>query len=283
MAKSNSSSRTTSGSPAPRGRDKEGRSNTPRKVTQARMEEAEIANLEETGKFPLQCDPFEPLSTAQHRYWNQLKSRSSVYVFGLGDAGCGKTYLATRYAIEQLSNKRVKKIYVTRPAKEVEGEEMGFLPGELGDKFEPYLTPLIEIFQECIAPGTLKYLRDMKVIEPVPMGYLRGRTLKDCIVLVDEAQNITPKQAKMVVTRLGSNAQMVLSGDISQMDIRGESGLQWLVNRMRHLPIVEVSEFTRADSVRSGFMVDVLEALEDKPAATTLALVQDEPLEAESA
>lgn len=250
-----------------RGKGKGGK--TKQRAEEAQLVTAEIAHFESTGGFSLQCPPFAAKSEAQQCYYNQLKSRSSVYVFGLGDAGCGKTYVATRYAIEQLATKKIKKIYVTRPAKEVKGEEMGFLPGELGDKFEPYLTPLIEIFQKCIRPGILKYLRDNKVIEPVPLGYLRGRTLKDCIVLFDEAQNVTPDQARMVVTRLGENAQMVLSGDLSQKDINGQSGLGWVVGRMRHLPIVEVTEFKPEDSVRAGFMADVLAALADKPVEVT--------------
>lgn len=243
-------------------RDRGERDNSP-KVTREQMDAAEIDHLESTGRFSLQCDPFKPKSPAQGRYYRQLKSKSSVYIFGTGDAGCGKTYVATRYAIEQLAAGNIKKIYVTRPAKEVKGEELGFLPGELGDKFEPYLTPLIEIFQECIRPGTFKYLRDNGTIEPVPLAYLRGRTLKDCIVLVDEVQNVTPDQGKMIVTRLGENAQMILSGDISQKDVNGQSGLEWLVNRMKHLAIVEVTAFKPSDSVRSGFMVDVLNALAD--------------------
>lgn len=267
MPKSNPVSSRTYPAKKKSGRSSGKHENTPRKDRQALEVAAEIAHLESTGKFPLQCDPFKPLTPAQKRYWGQLKSKSSVYIFGTGDAGSGKTYVATRYAIEELAAGRIDKIYVTRPAKEVEGEEMGYLPGELADKFEPYLTPLIEIFQECILPGTLKYLRDGKVIEPVPMGYLRGRTLKNCVVLVDETQNITPAIAKMLVTRLGEGAQMVLSGDVTQKDIRGQSGLQWLIGKLRNLSIVEVSEFLPSDSVRAGFMVDVLNALDQPDAA----------------
>lgn len=239
------------------------RSRTRTAASATDMENTEATQIEQTGKFNLTCSKFVPRTPAQKRLLTMLRNRDKFYVFATGPAGTGKTYCEVRYALEALADGAIKRIYITRPAIEVEGEQLGFLPGELADKFEPYLAPIIEVAKDCMRPGTLKYLREHGRITAVPIGFLRGRTLSDCVVIVDEAQNTTPEQMKMLVTRIGEGGKMVLNGDLSQKDRGGISGLSDVLHRMGHLPIVGQVKFTKEDSVRTSFMADVLACYED--------------------
>lgn len=200
-----------------------------------------------------------PLNDIQKQYLTALKSGDIV--FGVGPAGTGKTYLATRFAATALHNGEIKKILITRPAVEA-GEKLGFLPGELNEKFEPYLAPIKEVLREVFTEGTLTSLIRTGRIEAVPVGYLRGRSLKDTYVLLDEAQNLTPTQMKMVLTRLGEGSKLIIDGDPSQKDIPGPSGLTDAVRRMEGSPYVRVVKFTKEDCVRSGVVMDVLNRYE---------------------
>lgn len=206
-------------------------------------------------------DPVKPLTPGQKRYDAAFKS--SAIIFGLGPAGTGKTWFAVQRAVEAYKAGLIKKIYVTRPAIEV-GEGMGFLPGELDEKFAPYLIPLKEAFIEAMGSGPYEYALKVKVIEPVPLAFIRGRTLKDAWVIFDEAQNATKAEFKAFLTRIGENAKFIINGDASQIDetIGNKSGLEDAVTRVGGHSDISVVRFTRAEVVRSGLCQDMVEAYE---------------------
>ena len=176
---------------------------------------------------------------------------ANTLTFGTGPAGTGKTYLATCLAADALQKKQIKKILLTRPAVEA-GENLGFLPGELSEKFEPYLRPFRDILDRRLGKGFVDCAIKNGKIEALPLAYMRGMTFEDCWVLLDEAQNTTPAQMKMFLTRIGEDCKVVVNGDLTQMDIKGLSGLADGLQRSRGLPRVSEVEFTRDDIVRSG-------------------------------
>lgn len=212
------------------------------------------SRLKPSSKFP----ELKALSYAQQDYIDAL--RESSVVFGLGSAGTGKTYVATHYAAELLYYKKIDKIVITRPAVAACGEEMGFLPGDLSEKFLPYLLPYMEIFNELLGKSFTEYCLKTGAIEAVPLGFMRGRSFKDCIVLGDELENATPMQMKLLLTRIGENCKMFLNGDLDQQDTDGLSGLQDAIGRTRHVDEVEVIQFTDDDIVRSGLCKKLLKA-----------------------
>ena len=204
--------------------------------------------------------PLEPKTEAQKRYLNAI--RHFTCTFGIGPAGTGKTYIAVSLAAQMLESKQIDRLIMTRPAVEA-GESMGFLPGELDEKYEPYLTPLREVLQERLGARTVEYLLKSGRIEAVPLAYMRGRTFKNAFVLLDEAQNVTPKQMKMFLTRIGEGCKVVVDGDIGQSDLGSElSGLADAVARLRHIPALKVVTFSRDDIVRSGFVAEVSQGYE---------------------
>lgn len=207
-----------------------------------------------TSKFP----ELKALNYAQQDYIDAM--RESDVVFALGSAGTGKTYVATHYAAEQLFYKKIDKIIITRPAVEACGEEMGFLPGDLQEKFLPYLLPYMETFNELLGKSFTEYCLKTGAIEAVPLAFMRGRQFKDCIVLGDELENATPMQLKLLLTRIGENCKMLLNGDLDQKDIQGLSGLEDAIGRTRHVEEVEVIQFTDDDIVRSGLCKKLLKA-----------------------
>lgn len=207
-----------------------------------------------TSKFP----ELKALNYAQQDYIDAM--RESDVVFALGSAGTGKTYVATHYAAEQLFYKKIDKIIITRPAVEACGEEMGFLPGDLQEKFLPYLLPYLETFNELLGKSFTEYCLKTGAIEAVPLAFMRGRQFKDCIVLGDELENATPMQLKLLLTRIGENCKMLLNGDLDQKDIQGLSGLEDAIGRTRHVEEVEVIQFTDDDIVRSGLCKKLLKA-----------------------
>ncbi len=211
-------------------------------------------NVRNTSKFP----ELKPKTYAQQDYMDAIKESSVV--FGLGSAGTGKTYVATHYAAEQLYYKKIDKIIITRPAVEACGESLGFLPGELEEKFLPYLLPYMEIFNELLGRSFTEYCLKVGNIQAVPLGFMRGRSFKDCIVLADEMENATPLQLKLLLTRIGENCKMLINGDLDQQDISGLSGLQDAIGRTRHVDEVEVIQFTDDDIVRSGLCKKLLKA-----------------------
>jgi len=201
----------------------------------------------------------EPKNAAQTRYVNSIKS--SQLTFALGPAGTGKTWVCTGLAAQALHSGEIEKLIITRPAVEA-GENLGFLPGELEEKFDPYLQPFRDSLYHFLGKGFTEYLIKAGRIEAAPLAYMRGRTFKDSWVILDEAQNTTPKQMKMFLTRLGDGCKMIVNGDIAQTDIHGKSGLQDATERLFYIPSVRVVKFKREDIVRSGIVQEIVEAYE---------------------
>lgn len=184
-----------------------------------------------------------------------------VIVFGLGPAGTGKTYLAMAKAVQALQSKQVNRIILTRPAVEA-GEKLGFLPGTLNDKIDPYLRPLHDALREMVDPEIIPRLMDTGVIEVAPLAYMRGRTLNDSFVILDEAQNTTPSQMKMFLTRLGFGSKMVVTGDLTQVDLPGrqESGLKVAQRVLAGVDGVFINHFDAEDVVRHHLVSRIVEA-----------------------
>ena len=182
-------------------------------------------------------------------------------VFGIGPAGTGKTYLAMAKAVQALQSKEVNRIILTRPAVEA-GEKLGFLPGTLSDKIDPYLRPLHDALREMVDPETIPRLMDTGVIEVAPLAYMRGRTLNDSFVVLDEAQNTTPAQMKMFLTRLGFGSKMVVTGDLSQVDLpnRQESGLKVAHRVLQGVDGVSIINLDSDDVVRHRLVSKIVEA-----------------------
>ena len=204
-----------------------------------------------------------PRSVQQHVYVNALKS--SLLVFGVGPAGTGKTYLATALAISMLVSKQVRRIILTRPVVEA-GESLGFLPGTLEEKVDPYLRPFFDAMNEMLGSERVKQLQEQGAIEIAPLAYMRGRTLSDAFIMLDEAQNTTTAQMKMFLTRLGEGSRMVISGDISQIDLkRGvKSGLKDVLEVLEGIEGVEVIRFTEADVVRHQLVSRIVQAYDER-------------------
>lgn len=198
----------------------------------------------------------KPLNFIQGAYLDAIKSNDII--FGIGSAGTGKTFIAATYAAEQLFYKKIDKIILTRPNIET-GRGLGFLPGTLEEKYAPYLLPFDAIFSHALGRGFYEYAIKSKTIEPTPLGFLRGTTFEDCIVLVDEAQNCTREEMKMLLSRIGPNCKMIFSGDTEQADIPN-SGLDDACDRLENIKGVEVIEFLDEDIVRSEMCKQVIMA-----------------------
>lgn len=184
-------------------------------------------------------------------------------VFALGPAGSGKTYIAIALAVSALKNKEVKRIILSRPAVEA-GEKLGFLPGEMKDKLDPYLQPLYDALQDMIPTDKLRKYMENNVIQIAPLAYMRGRTLSDAVVILDEAQNTTKHQIKMFLTRLGINAKMIVTGDVTQVDLPPSmmSGLSNALQVLQHVKGIGRVEFTKKDIVRHRLVQKIVEAYE---------------------
>lgn len=198
----------------------------------------------------------KPLNFIQGAYLDAIKSNDII--FGIGSAGTGKTFIAATYAAEQLFYKKIDKIILTRPNIET-GRGLGFLPGTLEEKYAPYLLPFDAIFSHALGRGFYEYALKSKTIEPTPLGFLRGTTFEDCIVLVDEAQNCTREEMKMLLSRIGRNCKMIFSGDTEQADIPN-SGLDDACDRLENIKGVEVIEFLDEDIVRSEMCKQIIMA-----------------------
>lgn len=184
-------------------------------------------------------------------------------VFALGPAGSGKTYVAIALAVKALKNKEVKKIILSRPAVEA-GEKLGFLPGDMKEKIDPYLQPLYDALQDMIPAAKLKDYMENNVIQIAPLAFMRGRTLNDAIIILDEAQNTTSHQIKMFLTRLGLNAKMIITGDMTQIDLPASqvSGLTQAINILKSVPGIAKIEFNKGDIVRHKLVQRIVEAYE---------------------
>ena len=204
---------------------------------------------------------------------NQLKLvrdyQSHDMVFAVGPAGSGKTYTAIALAVRALKNKEVKKLILCRPAVEA-GEKLGFLPGDMRDKIDPYLQPLYDALEDMIPAAKLKEYMELNVIQIAPLAFMRGRTLNDAIVILDEAQNTTIPQIKMFLTRMGWNTKMLITGDLTQIDLPSSqrSGLAHALRILRGTEGISIVEMTKKDIIRHKLVTRIVEAYErDKEAA----------------
>lgn len=199
-----------------------------------------------------------PKTLGQKQYVDAIDNHTIV--FGIGPAGTGKTYLAMAKAVQALQRKEVSRIILTRPAVEA-GERLGFLPGTLNDKIDPYLRPLFDALQEMLDADSVPKLMASGTIEVAPLAYMRGRTLNDSFIVLDEAQNTTPEQMKMFLTRLGFNSKMVVTGDITQIDLPGgASGLRSAVAALEQVNDLHFSYLSSEDVVRHSLVAKIVDA-----------------------
>ena len=200
-----------------------------------------------------------PKTLGQKRYVDAIDS--NTVVFGIGPAGTGKTYLAMAKAVAALQAKQVNRIILTRPAVEA-GERLGFLPGTLNDKIDPYLRPLYDALHDMVDPESIPRLMASGTIEVAALGYLRGRTLNDAFIILDEAQNTTAEQMKMFLTRLGFGSQMVVTGDVTQVDLPSSatSGLRVVRDILTDIDDVAFCELTASDVVRHRLVAAIVDA-----------------------
>ncbi len=184
-------------------------------------------------------------------------------VFAIGPAGTGKTYTAVALAVRALKDKKIKKIIITRPAVEA-GENLGFLPGDLKEKIDPYLRPIYDALEDMVSNEKLKLYLEKNTIEIAPLAYMRGRTLDNAFILLDEAQNTTPMQLKMFLTRMGPASKIIVTGDKSQVDLpkNQKSGLEDAERKLRNIKGIEFIELDGKDVVRHPLVVQILEAYE---------------------
>jgi phosphate starvation-inducible PhoH-like protein len=184
-------------------------------------------------------------------------------IFAIGPAGSGKTYTAIALAVRALKNREVKKIILCRPAVEA-GEKLGFLPGDMKEKIDPYLQPLYDALEDMIPPAKLKDYMENKIIQIAPLAFMRGRTLSDAVIILDEAQNTTTQQIKMFLTRLGMNAKMIVTGDVTQIDLpySTPSGVIQAMHVLGHIKGVAKVEFDKGDIVRHKLVQRIVEAYE---------------------
>ncbi|MBX5436516.1 MAG: PhoH family protein [Alicyclobacillaceae bacterium] len=210
--------------------------------------------------------PVRAKTLGQRRYVEAIRRHDIV--FGIGPAGTGKTYLAVAMAVMALRRTEVKRIVLTRPAVEA-GENLGFLPGDLQEKVDPYLRPLYDALYDVYGAEQVQRAMERGTIEIAPLAYMRGRTLEESFVILDEAQNTTPEQMKMFLTRLGLGSKMVITGDVTQIDLpRGrQSGLIEATRVLRNIPEIAFHFFTEHDVVRHHLVQKIIEAYEGADAA----------------
>ena len=202
-----------------------------------------------------------PRSANQVRYLDLLANRDLV--ISVGPAGTGKTYLAVADALRAVSSRQLRRMVITRPVVET-GESLGYLPGDLGHKIEPYLRPLYDAMQELLPPDMLRRMEETGTIEVAPLAYMRGRTFADAYVILDEAQNTTREQMKMFLTRMGEGSRIVITGDITQIDLprRRDSGLLQITELLAHVGEIGFIYFDREDVVRHPLVRKIVEAYE---------------------
>jgi phosphate starvation-inducible PhoH-like protein len=203
-----------------------------------------------------------PRTAAQKHYVRAIAEKDLVVA--IGPAGTGKTYLAVACALAALKAGQVNRIVLTRPVVEA-GEKLGFLPGDFYEKVNPYLRPLYDAFYSMLGPDRFRLYRDEETIEIVPLAYMRGRTLENAFIILDEGQNATPGQMKMFLTRMGMGSKVVVSGDVTQIDLesRKRSGLIMLPEILRDIREVEIIHFTEADVIRHGIVKEIIRAYDE--------------------
>lgn len=205
--------------------------------------------------------PIKPKTLGQKRYTQAIKD--NTIVFGVGPAGTGKTYLAVAMAVTAFRQKQVNRIILTRPAVEA-GEKLGFLPGDLQQKVDPYLRPLYDALFDMLGAESFQKCQERGSIEVAPLAYMRGRTLDDSFIILDEAQNTTREQMKMFLTRLGFNSKMVITGDVTQVDLPDgkKSGLVEVIKILKNIDDIDTVRFSEKDVVRHKLVQDIVRAYE---------------------
>ncbi len=205
--------------------------------------------------------PIKAKTLGQKKYCEAI-SKNTI-TFGVGPAGTGKTYLAVALAVTAFRAKQADKIILTRPAVEA-GEKLGFLPGDLQSKVDPYLRPLYDALFDMLGAENFQKYQERGSIEVAPLAYMRGRTLDDSFIILDEAQNTTPEQMKMFLTRLGFNSKMVVTGDITQIDLPAgkKSGLTKVMRILKNVDDIEICKFTQKDVVRHRLVQEIIKAYE---------------------
>jgi len=206
-------------------------------------------------------DFIKPRTPNQFEYFKRVKDNDIV--FAIGPAGTGKTYLAVAFAVAALKNKEISKIVLTRPAVEA-GESLGFLPGNLSEKVDPYLRPLYDALEDMVPMEKLAGYMEKNIIEVIPLAYMRGRTLNNAFVILDEAQNSTTMQMKMFLTRLGPNSKAIVTGDVTQIDLpkRDQSGLVQIQEILKNIDDIAFLYFEKSDVVRHKLVKDIINAYE---------------------
>ncbi|HMS33288.1 MAG TPA: PhoH family protein [Ignavibacteria bacterium] len=206
-------------------------------------------------------DFIKPRTPNQSEYFKKVKENDIV--FAIGPAGTGKTYLAVAFAVAALRNKEINKIVLTRPAVEA-GESLGFLPGNLSEKVDPYLRPLYDALEDMVPLEKLAGYMEKNIIEVIPLAYMRGRTLNNAFVILDEAQNSTTMQMKMFLTRLGPNSKAIVTGDVTQIDLpkRDQSGLVQIQEILKNVDDITFLYFEKSDVVRHKLVKDIINAYE---------------------
>ena len=223
----------------------------------------EIANLSDGGICVTTSGKvIKPKTLGQKKYIDSI-SKNTIS-FGVGPAGTGKTFLAVSMAVRAFKSHEINKIILTRPAVEA-GEKLGFLPGDLQNKVDPYLRPLYDALFEMLGAETFAKLQERGSIEVAPLAYMRGRTLDEAFVILDEAQNTSPEQMKMFLTRLGFNSKMVITGDITQIDLPNphKSGLVEALKVLKNVKDIGINHFTEKDVVRHKLVQDIVKAYEN--------------------
>ena len=205
--------------------------------------------------------PVKPKTLGQQKYVKAIKS--NTITIGVGPAGTGKTYLAVAMAVMAFRSKQVNRIILTRPAVEA-GESLGFLPGDLQQKVDPYLRPLYDALYELLGPDAFQRCQERGEIEVAPLAYMRGRTLDDSFIILDEAQNTTNEQMKMFLTRLGANSKIVVTGDITQIDLPAgkKSGLKECISVLKNIDNIAIIKLTGRDVVRHKLVQEIIKAYE---------------------
>ncbi len=211
---------------------------------------------------PVSGDAVYPRTENQRKYMDAIAV--SDLVVGIGPAGTGKTFLAAAAALNALKAGMVKRIILTRPIVEA-GEKLGFLPGDVSEKVHPYLKPLYDAFHTLLGPEGFRLLREDEVIEIVPLAYMRGRTLENAFIILDEAQNTMPEQIKMFLTRMGNLSKVVITGDITQIDLeeKNRSGLVLIKDILKNIQAVKIIYFSGRDVVRHPLVKEIVQAYED--------------------
>ena len=223
-----------------------------------------IPQIEKTGDtivFSVTGKPIVPRSENQLKLVKEYEKNDML--FAIGPAGSGKTYTAIALAVRSLKNKEIKKIILSRPAVEA-GEKLGFLPGDMKDKIDPYLQPLYDALQDMIPAAKLKEYMELNIIQIAPLAFMRGRTLNDAVVILDEAQNTTTQQIKMFLTRMGMNTKMIVTGDMTQIDLPSsqKSGLVQAMHILKDVEGISFIELNKKDIVRHKLVTRIVEAYE---------------------